>query len=153
MLDDRLPWWLDRAPRATLSGEGPPTSRLLYGESEAVTTTIELPDGASLFVADACSGITSVITLLPLGVFLAYFTERTWGRRLILIGAIVPLAMIGNLIRVVGTVIAAQEVGVEAATSGAVHESAGILTYVLGCAALLAVGWVMRLVAPPAARS
>ncbi len=114
---------------------------------------IELPDGASLFVADACSGITSVITLLPLGVFLAYFTERTWGRRLVLIAAIVPLAMIGNLIRVIGTVVAAQEVGVEAATSGTVHESAGILTYVVGCVALLAVGWVMRVVAPPATRS
>lgn len=113
---------------------------------------IELPDEASLFVADACSGITSVVTLLPLGVFLAYFTERTWGRRLVLISAVVPLAMIGNLIRVIGTVLAAREVGADAATSGAVHESAGILTYVLGCLALLAVGWVMRLVAPPAPR-
>ena len=114
---------------------------------------IELPDGASLFVADACSGITSVITLLPLGVLLAYFTERTWGRRLVLIAAIVPLAMIGNLIRVIGTVVAAQEVGVEAATSGTLHESAGVLTYVLGLVALLGVGWVMRVAAPPATRS
>lgn len=110
---------------------------------------IELPGGATLFVADACSGITSVITLLPLGVFLAYFTERTWGRRLVLVSAVVPLAMIGNLIRVIGTVLAAREVGAAAATSGTVHESAGILTYVLGCLALLAIGWVMRVVVPP----
>ena len=111
---------------------------------------IELPDGASLFVTEACSGITSVITLLPLGVFLAYFTERTWGRRLVLISAVIPLAMIGNLIRVVVTVLAAREVGAQAATSGGLHESTGILTYVLGCLALLAVGWVMRVVSPPA---
>ena len=110
---------------------------------------IELPGGESLFVAEACSGITSVITLLPLGVFLAYFTERTLGRRLVIVAAVIPLAMLGNLVRVIGTVIAAGEVGAEAATSGALHDSAGLLTYVLGCLALLGVGWLMRVVAPP----
>jgi exosortase len=109
---------------------------------------IELPNDVSLFVAEACSGITSVVTLLPLGVFLAYFTERTLTRRLVLVGAVVPLALLGNLVRVIGTVLAAREVGVEAAT-GTAHESAGLLTYVLGCLALLGVGWLMRILSPP----
>jgi exosortase len=113
---------------------------------------IELADGATLFVAEACSGITSVVTLLPLAVFLAYFTERTLGRRLILVAAVVPLAMIGNLIRVVITVLAAREWGTEAATGGVLHDLAGVGTYVLGCLALLGVGWLMRLVAPPPRR-
>lgn len=110
---------------------------------------IELPGGGSLFVAEACSGITSVVTLLPLGVFLAYFTERTWARRGILVAAVIPLALLGNLIRVIATVLVARDYGAEAATRGALHESAGVLTYVLGCLALLGVGWVMRVVAPP----
>jgi exosortase len=44
---------------------------------------LELPGGATLFVAEACSGITSLITLIPIGVFIAYFTESRLLRRLI----------------------------------------------------------------------
>ena len=110
---------------------------------------IQLADGQSLFVAEACSGITSIVTLLPLAVFLAYFTERGFARRAVLVAAVVPLAMFGNLIRVVGTVIAAGRIGVEAATQGFVHESAGLLTYVIGCLALLGVGALMRKLVPP----
>jgi exosortase len=109
---------------------------------------IHLPGGDSLFVAEACSGITSVVTLVPLAVFLAYFTERTLPRRCILVAAVVPLAMLGNLLRVVVTVVAAERYGAEAAASGFFHESAGLLTYVLGCLALLGVGALMRRLVP-----
>jgi exosortase len=109
---------------------------------------ILLPGGGSLFVAEACSGITSLVTLVPLAVFLAYFTERTLGRRLVLVLAVLPLAILGNLIRVVGTVWAAERYGVAFATGGPLHEWAGVATYVLGCLALLGVGGLLRLVAP-----
>ncbi len=116
-----------------------------------VGNVIELPGGVTLFVAEACSGITSVVTLLPLGVFLAYFTERTLARRIVLVASVVPLAMAGNLVRVIATVVAAHEVGSEAATEGAAHEAVGLASYVLGCLALLSVGWLMRVLVPPAA--
>jgi exosortase len=109
---------------------------------------LQLASGESLFVAEACSGITSIVTLLPLAVFLAYFTERSLGRRLVLVAAVFPLAMFGNLLRVIGTVIAAGYVGVERATGGLVHDSAGLLTYVIGCLALLGVGALMRMMLP-----
>lgn len=109
---------------------------------------IHLPGGDSLFVAEACSGITSVITLVPLAVFLAYFTERTLARRSVLVVAVLPLAMLGNLLRVVVTVVAAERYGANAAAGGFFHESAGLLTYVLGCLALLGVGALMRRLAP-----
>ena len=80
---------------------------------------------------------------MPLAVFLGYFTERSNSRRAILVLAVLPLAVAGNLIRVVGTVIAAGYVGV-AAAAGPMHEWAGLLTYALGCMALLAVGGLMR---------
>lgn len=117
-----------------------------------VGNVIELPGGDSLFVAEACSGITSVVTLLPLAVFLAYFTEKTLARRLVLCAAVLPLALAGNLVRVVATVLAAREMGAAAATEGALHETTGLLSYVLGCLALLAVGWLMRVLVPPAPR-
>lgn len=104
---------------------------------------IHLPGGESLFVAEACSGITSIVTLLPLAVFLATFTQRTFSRRLLLVATVVPLAMLGNLLRVTGTVVAVRAYGIESA-SGTLHDSAGILTYLLGCIALLGVGALMR---------
>ena len=109
---------------------------------------MHLPGGESLFVAEACSGITSILTLVPLAVFLAYFTQPNWSRRLALVVAVVPLAMLGNLTRVVLTIYVAQHYGSEVATGGIFHEWAGILTYVLGCFALLAIGGLMTRVLP-----
>ncbi len=107
---------------------------------------MHLPGGESLFVAEACSGITSILTLVPLAVFLAYFTQPSLARRLVLVVAVVPLAMLGNLTRVVLTIYVAQEYGSELATGDLLHQWAGIATYVLGCLALLAVGRLMDLV-------
>lgn len=104
---------------------------------------MHLPSGDSLFVAEACSGITSILTLVPLAVFLAYFTQPDLARRLALIVAVIPLAMLGNLIRVVGTIWVAQRFSSEMATADWLHNLAGILTYVLGCLALLAIGSLM----------
>lgn len=112
---------------------------------------IVLPGGESLFVDEACSGITSVVTLVPLGVLLAFGTERTAARRAVLIACIVPAAMLGNLVRVTVTVWAASRVGVAAATSGFVHDWAGVLTYAGACGVLLLVAAGMRRFWPPEA--
>lgn len=98
-----------------------------------------LPGGERLFVSEACSGITSIVTLLPLGVVLAWFTQPTVWRGLLLVAAVVPIAMLGNLLRVIGTVVGAQHVGVDAVTSGPVHDAAGVLTFAVAC--LLLIGW------------
>jgi len=103
-----------------------------------------LPGDHSLFVAEACSGITSLITLLPIGVFIAYFTESLLWRRLVLVLAVVPIALLGNLLRVLLTVLASIQFGVEFATTGPIHEWAGVATYVIGCLCLLGVGALMR---------
>ena len=105
---------------------------------------IFLPEGESLFVAEACSGITSIITLLSLAVFFAYFTERSLGRRAVLVASVVPIALLGNLLRVLGIVIASRRYGVEVATQQSVHDSAGVLVYVLACLALIGIGRLMR---------
>ena len=88
--------------------------------------------------------ITSLITLLPIGVFIAYFTESISWRRLVLVGAVFPIALAGNLLRVILTVLLSIHVSVEFATHGPLHEWAGVATYVIGCACLLGVGALMR---------
>lgn len=111
---------------------------------------LTLPGDLSLFVAEACSGITSLITLLPIGVFIAYFTESVLWRRLVLIGAVIPIALAGNLLRVIVTVLVSINVSVEFATEGPLHQWAGVATYVIGCLCLLGVGAVMRRLLPEA---
>ena len=111
---------------------------------------LTLPGDTSLFVAEACSGITSLITLLPIGVFVAYFTESELRRRVLLVLAVLPIALAGNLLRVVLTVWLAMHYDVEFATHGPLHEWAGVATYVIGCLCLLALGRLMRMAWPEA---
>jgi len=103
-----------------------------------------LPGDVSLFVAEACSGITSLVTLLPIGVFIAYFTESVTWRRFVLVLTVIPVALAGNLLRVILTVILSTEVSVEYATEGPLHDWAGVATYLVGCLVLLGVGALMR---------
>jgi len=103
---------------------------------------IEVP-GATLFVADACSGLTSIVTMLPLGCIVACFLSRGVWRRAIIIGSVVPMAMIANVIRVIMTVLLASRIGADAA-QGALHESFGVATYVVGIVALTAMARALR---------
>jgi exosortase len=107
-----------------------------------------LPGDATLFVAEACSGITSLITLLPIGVFVAYFTDHVAWRRAAIVLSVLPIALAGNLLRIVLTVLMAIEVDPAFATEGPLHEWAGVATYVIGCACLIAVGGLLRRLAP-----
>jgi exosortase len=103
---------------------------------------IQIP-GATLFVADACSGLTSIVTMLPLGCIVACFLSHGVWRRVVVVGSIVPLAMLANVARVVVTVQLASHIGAEAA-QGALHESFGVATYVIGLVFLVAIARVLR---------
>ncbi len=132
----QLQIWVSTAAVWLLQGWGVS----IFREGNVLT----LPGDRSLFVAEACSGITSLITLIPIGVFIAYFTDSVTWRRVALVAAVVPIALAGNLLRVILTVMLSIEVSVEFATRGPLHEWAGVLTYVIGCFTLLAVGELLR---------
>jgi exosortase len=121
---------------------------VLGSEVSRSGNVIQLPAGDSLFVAEACSGITSLVTLTPLAIVLAYFTEDSLARRLTIIFAVVPAAMLGNLLRVTVTVVAAERYGAEAATGNWLHESGGLVAFTLACLALIGLGALMRRIAP-----
>ncbi|MCP5056151.1 MAG: exosortase/archaeosortase family protein [bacterium] len=103
-----------------------------------------LASGESLFVAEACSGVTSVITLMPLAVVLGYYSLRGLGLQLALVVVVIPLAMLGNLTRVVATVILADAYGVGAATEGPLHDFLGLSTYLVACFGMLGVAALLR---------
>lgn len=103
---------------------------------------IVVPEG-TLFVAEACSGITSIVTLLPVAALLAFLIGSSRRQLLALLLVVIPVAMFWNLVRVLATVVATRAVGVEQATSGTLHESAGMLTFVAGCVTLLVLSsWI-----------
>ncbi len=83
----------------------------------------------SLEVAEACSGIRSLISLLTLGIVYGYFVDpRIWTRLVLAVGTI-PIAIAANGIRVAGTGIAAHFYGPEAA-QGFFHSFSGWIIFV-----------------------
>jgi len=104
---------------------------------------MRLPSGQALFVAEACSGITSLLSLIPVGVLLARFTQTGAWRRVALVASVVPAALLGNAIRVIATVLAAGAWGAERATSGTLHEFAGMLTSAFAVLLVVAFGLML----------
>lgn len=99
--------------------------------------------GHELFVANACAGLNSIVTLLPLGVVVATFLVKGAWRRAALLASIVPLAMLGNVLRVVVTALLVARFGAEYA-AGNLHETFGAVTFSLGTIALLGVARLLR---------
>jgi exosortase len=104
----------------------------------------------TLEVAEACSGIRSLITLLTLAIVLGYFTDsRLWVRVAIAI-ATIPVAIVANGLRVAGTGVAAHFIGPDAA-GGFLHTFSGWMMFVLALALLLALQRLLVAVLPPVA--
>jgi len=82
----------------------------------------------TLEVADACSGIRSIISLLAISTILAYMTQKTWIKRIMLTLFAVPIAIFVNSIRVIGTGVLAEKYG-SAVAEGFFHEFAGLLIF------------------------
>jgi exosortase len=112
---------------------------------------IELPI-MKLEVAEACSGIRSLMSLFTLAVFYGYFLERTTKRRIILALASVPIAVTANVIRIVGTGLCVQYWDPDKAL-GFFHEFSGWVMFVISLACLYLVHRVMLLISPVKART
>ena len=86
----------------------------------------------SLEVAEACSGIRSLVAYIMLGVFFAYLMNgSSIKRRSILVLVAIPLAVLANLVRVTATGILAHFFGGSVAR-GFLHEVSGMTTFAFG---------------------
>jgi exosortase len=88
---------------------------------------IHLPN-TQLFVAEACSGLRSLMALGTLGVVFAYFFRKTWGERLILIASTLPIAVLVNAFRVMLTSLLTLRFG-EGMAEGVIHQTEGFFTF------------------------
>jgi exosortase len=84
----------------------------------------------SLEVAEACSGIRSLISLVTLAIVYGYFTDNRIWARVVLTLAAMPVAVAGKRVRVAGTGVAAHYYGPEAA-EGFFHTFSGWMLFVV----------------------
>jgi exosortase len=90
----------------------------------------------TLEVAEACSGIRSLVSLLMLAIVLGCFTEPRMPARVLLVVAAVPIAILANAARVAGTGLVAEWVS-PAAADGFFHSFSGWLIFIVAFAGLL----------------
>jgi exosortase len=98
---------------------------------------LQLPS-RTLEVAEACSGIRSLVSLVMLAIVLGHFTERSIGRRILIALAAIPIAILANAARVAGTGFASELVS-PAAAEGFLHTFSGWLLFVVAFIGLVAV--------------
>jgi exosortase len=96
-----------------------------------------LPSGP-LEVAEACSGIRSLMSLLAVSVMYGYFSEPNKWIRTVICLSIVPIAVLSNSARVVFAALSAEFLG-EAAVEGMTHTLSGIFLFLV--ATMLMVGF------------
>jgi exosortase len=103
---------------------------------------IEL-SAVKLEVAEACSGIRSLVALFTLAVFYGYFLEQSFTRRAILALASIPIAIAANAIRIFATGLCIQYWDPNKAL-GVFHEFSGWVMYLASFACLVVVHYFMR---------
>lgn len=91
-----------------------------------------------LEVADACSGLRSLMSLLALSVAFALVTQKSLWKRLVLSLSAVPIAVATNMSRVIVTGFLAQYYGA-AAAEGFFHEFAGFAVFAVAMVLLIGV--------------
>jgi len=95
---------------------------------------LELPSTA-LEVAEACSGLRSIVSLGAISVLLAWM-EPSWPRRLAIVAASLPIAIVANGLRIAATGVACEAWGPRAA-SGSWHTFSGWVTFLVCVFALV----------------
>jgi exosortase len=106
---------------------------------------IQLP-AMPLEVAEACSGIRSLMSLFTVAVIYGYFLEHATWRRVVLALSALPIAVTANVARIVGTGLCVQYWDPEKAL-GFFHEFSGWLMFLVSLCCLYLVHVVMQLVA------
>jgi exosortase len=104
---------------------------------------IELPL-MNLEVAEACSGIRSLMSLFTLAIFYGYFLEKSVWRRGALVLASIPIAIAANAVRIFGTGLCVQYWDPDKAL-GFFHEFSGWVIFLVSLACLYSVHRAMSL--------
>jgi exosortase B len=129
-----LKQWVSVVAEELLYAAGYPIAR------SGVTLTV---GQYQLLVADACSGLNSMFSLAAVGLLYIYITARkSLVHNAIMVAAILPIAFVANIVRVIALVLVTYYLGDETA-QGFLHGTAGILLMVVALVAFFIVDAVL----------
>ena len=97
----------------------------------------------TLQVVDACSGLRSLISLSALAAALAYVTQRTVVKGVILFLAAVPVAIGANILRLSITAVLASLYG-ERVAQGFLHQFSGLVVFAFAVISLSLIGGLLK---------
>ena len=97
----------------------------------------------SFDVADPCSGIRSLMALTTVTAAYAYVTQRAHWKRWLLFLCAMPLAVLGNLARVISIALVAQVYGQRTATE-VYHEWSGFILFPVALAVMVLIGLLLN---------
>jgi exosortase len=101
------------------------------------------PNGGFRYeVAAACSGIRSLISLLALTTVYGFLSFKSPWRRLLMMASSVPLAVVGNVIRLTLIIMVGEALGQEAGLW--IETKFGFVTFALAMVCVFVLGWWMR---------
>ncbi len=109
---------------------------------------IHLPS-LSLDVAEACSGLRSLMSLITLGIFYGYFQEPTLWRRVLLVLSSIPIAIAANGLRIMGSGLLGEYWSPEKA-EGFFHAFSGVAVFAVSSGLLILVHRILVWTTRPA---
>jgi exosortase D (VPLPA-CTERM-specific) len=99
--------------------------------------------GMRLQVVEACNGLRYILPLLTLVILIAFLGHRAVWKRAILILSAVPLAILGNILRIAGTAVVSEQWGREMA-EGFLHDFSGWLVFMTSLGLFLIVSALLK---------
>lgn len=101
------------------------------------------PGGFDLDVADACSGIRSLIAITALTAIYANLTQRTAWKQWLMFAMSIPLALVGNVVRIFTTGIVAEAFGTDLAMQ-LYHDFSGFIIFMVVFILLISAGSMLE---------
>lgn len=107
------------------------------------TGTALMADGFNFEIADPCSGLRSVLAMTALAAAYAHFTQKSRPKQLLLFLSAFPLAVAGNMVRIVMIGVVARLFGQERAI-GFYHDYSGYVFFIAATSLMLGVGTLIN---------
>ncbi|MFC1497327.1 exosortase/archaeosortase family protein [Verrucomicrobiota bacterium] len=100
--------------------------------------------GFNFDVADACSGLRSLLAITALTAAYAYFTQRKVWKQWLLFVMAVPLAIAGNIVRILSIALVAVLFGQEKAVA-VYHDLSGLIVFLAAVLLMVGFGELIRI--------
>ena len=101
------------------------------------------PKGFRLGVDDPCSGLRSLLAIAAVTSLYAYLAQRRRWKQVVLVLSAVPLALAGNIVRIVAVALAAQALGRDRSLAFA-HDASGYIVFVVAVILMMGVNWLLE---------